>query len=97
MKPNHFAACCMNKRGAVDGVVNGIESDGDFDVLEIRATESKRGHESRDWTVTTSIERKKGAAEGRYRSAGFLTATFTVQQAQYPAAAVPHKECLASL
>lgn len=57
MKPNHFAACCIDKRAAVD-VVNKTESDGDFDVLEIRTTESKRGRESRDSTVTTSIEGK---------------------------------------
>ncbi|XP_072140809.1 uncharacterized protein [Dermacentor andersoni] len=55
-KPNHFAACCTGKRAAVDDVVEGAESDNDFDVLEIRTTESKRGPESRDWIVTTSIE-----------------------------------------
>ncbi|XP_070397377.1 uncharacterized protein [Dermacentor albipictus] len=55
-KPNHFAACCTSKREAVDDVVEGAESDNDFDVLEIRTTERKRGPESRDWIVTTSIE-----------------------------------------
>ncbi|XP_049273470.1 uncharacterized protein LOC125759154 [Rhipicephalus sanguineus] len=59
MKPNHFAACCTSNRAAVDDVVDGVESDGDFDVLEIRSTESKRGHESRDWVVTTNIEGKQ--------------------------------------
>ncbi|XP_049274113.1 uncharacterized protein LOC119403059 [Rhipicephalus sanguineus] len=59
MKPNHFAACCTSNRAAVDDVVDGVESDGDFDVLEIRTTESKRGHESRDWVVTTNIEGKQ--------------------------------------
>lgn len=55
-KPNHFAACCTSKRAAVDDVVEGAESDSDFDVLEISTTESKRGPESRDWIITTNIE-----------------------------------------
>uniref|UniRef100_A0A224Z9B6 Tick transposon n=1 Tax=Rhipicephalus zambeziensis TaxID=60191 RepID=A0A224Z9B6_9ACAR len=59
MKPNHFTACCTDKRGAVDDVFDETGSDGNFDVLEIRTTESKCGRENRDWVVTTSIEGKK--------------------------------------
>lgn len=68
MEPNHFAVCCMDKRAAVDDLVNGTESDGNFVYLEMRTTEMKRGRKSHDWIVTMSLE--GNAAEGRCRSAG---------------------------
>ncbi|KAL3209183.1 hypothetical protein MRX96_009371 [Rhipicephalus microplus] len=59
MKPSHFAGCCMDKGAAVDDVINGTESNENFDILEIRMKESKRGRESRSCTVTTSVEEKE--------------------------------------
>ncbi|KAG0429885.1 hypothetical protein HPB47_023198 [Ixodes persulcatus] len=53
---NHLADCCRSKRVAVHDLAERNQSDSDFDVLEISATDNKRFSFDRDWIVTTCVE-----------------------------------------